>query len=282
MADDDDKMELWDRVFSTDPAQTKTFKRGGGFSGTAIKPYWIIMRATEEFGPVGVGWGWKEIDNKIFVAENGAALWMSYIKVWYTHKGLIVENGPEQWGATELVSFRQEGTKTFVDEEAAKKAVTDGLTKCLSYLGFAGDVHMGLFDDNKYVAQRKVEERKAREQADAGEEKNGEVVPNDKTRKGEIVKPKPKRQPDEDEDVTDKAEPRINKGDERLGFDKAVWAGNVKKEVKKLTTEKAVRNYWESQKPTARIVNETDQELVEELLKVMRVRLEFIKGGDEQ
>ena len=53
----------------------------------------------------------------------------------------------------------------FMDEEAAKKAVTDAVTKCLSYLGLAGDVHMGLFDDSKYVAERKIEERKAKKAA---------------------------------------------------------------------------------------------------------------------
>ena len=39
------------------------------------------------------------------------------------------------------------------DEDAAKKAVTDGLTKCVSYIGFNADVFLGRFDDNKYVQQ---------------------------------------------------------------------------------------------------------------------------------
>jgi hypothetical protein len=144
--------KLWDSVCKTDPSQTKGFKRAGGFGGTAIKPYWLIRRATETFGPVGIGWGFRETENLI-----SEGIWFSKVEMWYTldgQKGYI-----EQWGATELKQSRKSGE--FVDEEAAKKAVTDGLTKCLSYLGFAGDVHMGLFDDSKYVTERQQEENAA-------------------------------------------------------------------------------------------------------------------------
>jgi len=155
-------LELWDRVFATDPSQTKTFRRAGGFSGTSIKPYWSIMRATEEFGPIGQGWGWQEIEHKIYSMSNEQAVWFSKVLLWYRVGDQTFQVGP-QWGATELVARRGEAKVLFMDEEAAKKAVTDAITKCLSYLGFAGDVHMGLFDDSKYVAERKIEERKERE-----------------------------------------------------------------------------------------------------------------------
>jgi hypothetical protein len=146
-------LELWHRVQTTDPKHTKSFKRKGGFSGTAIKPFWLIYRATEEFGKIGVGWGFSELENKVL-----EGIWFSKVQVWYMHDGKPATI--EQWGATEFLQKRQEGS-VFVDEEAAKKSVTDAVTKCLSYLGFAADVHMGLFDDSKYV------EHAAREYADA-------------------------------------------------------------------------------------------------------------------
>ena len=155
-------LELWNRLFPTDPSQTKSFRRAGGFSGTAIKPMWCIERATEEFGPIGQGWGWHEIEHKIYSISNEQAVWFSKVEVWYRVKDETFQVGP-QWGATELVARRGESKVLFMDEEAAKKAVTDAITKCLSYLGLAGDVHMGLFDDSKYVAERKIEERKERE-----------------------------------------------------------------------------------------------------------------------
>ena len=162
-------LELWDRLFPTDPSQTKTFRRAGGFSGTAIKPMWMVMRATEEFGPIGKGWGWQEIEHKIYTMTNEQAVWFSKVVVWYRQGEQTFQVGP-QWGATELVARRGEAKTLFMDEEAAKKAVTDAVTKCLSYLGLAGDVHMGLFDDSKYVAERKIEERKERE-AEAEQER---------------------------------------------------------------------------------------------------------------
>ena len=42
----------------------------------------------------------------------------------------------------------------FTDEEAPKKTLTDALTKALSWLGFASDIHMGLWDDNKHVNRK--------------------------------------------------------------------------------------------------------------------------------
>ena len=39
-----------------------------------------------------------------------------------------------------------------MDEDAPKKSATDGMVKCLSMLGFAGDIFSGQWDDSKYVA----------------------------------------------------------------------------------------------------------------------------------
>jgi hypothetical protein len=43
-----------------------------------------------------------------------------------------------------------------VDEDAPKKAMTDGLTKALSHLGFNADVFLGKFDGNKYTSDDKA------------------------------------------------------------------------------------------------------------------------------
>jgi hypothetical protein len=40
-----------------------------------------------------------------------------------------------------------------VDDDAGKKSVTDGMVKCLSMIGFAGDIFSGRWDDSKYVEQ---------------------------------------------------------------------------------------------------------------------------------
>ena len=148
-ANRNNNMRLWDSVCKTDPSQTKGFSKSGGFKGTAIKPYWLIQQATATFGPIGLGWGWEELETQYI-----AGVWCSKVRIWYTldgHRASI-----EQWGQTVMQGKNKNGE--FVDEEAPKKAVTDAVTKCLSYIGFAGDVHMGLFDDSKYVEERQKEE----------------------------------------------------------------------------------------------------------------------------
>ena len=68
-----------------------------------------------------------------------------------------------QFGQTMLVGENKYGT--FTDEEAPKKSITDCISKCAVLLGIAADVHLGLFDDNKYVNQRKAEEASAAPEA---------------------------------------------------------------------------------------------------------------------
>lgn len=135
---------LWDKVCKTDPAHTKSFNNGK-FSGTAIKPYWLVKQATDIFGLCGQAWGWDEIEHTYV-----AGVWCSKVKLWYhfdDKRGEIT-----QWGQTFMERTTADG-KLSIDEEAPKKAITDGVVKCLSYLGFGADVHMGLFDDSKYVSE---------------------------------------------------------------------------------------------------------------------------------
>ncbi len=154
------KMEtlaLWSAVEKTDPKFTKEFKRGGGFNGTAINPTWMVKRATEIFGPIGIGWGYTIQDESYqkghdCLNENGQTFGTVIIhklrlEVWYIWNGSL--GRVQQFGQTEFVGRNKYGM--FTDEEAPKKSLTDALTKCLSLIGFAADVHMGLFDDNKCV-----------------------------------------------------------------------------------------------------------------------------------
>lgn len=141
-----ENLTLWDSLYTTDPKATKSFQRAGGFSGTAIKPMWAIWRATKQFGPVGCGWGWDEHQH---VIESGMIF--TQVSVWYMLDGKHHRTGP-QWGGTPIATKRKDGT-LFTDDESFKKSTTDGITKCLSYLGIGGDVHMGQFDDSKYVEE---------------------------------------------------------------------------------------------------------------------------------
>jgi hypothetical protein len=143
-------LDLWNSVEVTDPKYTKGFKRGGGFSGTAINFSWLAKRATEKFGPCGIGWGWK-IDKEEIL--EGAApedrIHVLRVTLWYVLDGKKGEI--THFGQTTFSGQNKNGL--FTDEEAPKKSLTDALSKSLSMLGFGADIHMGHYDDNKYLTE---------------------------------------------------------------------------------------------------------------------------------
>lgn len=135
-----DNSSLWDRVCKTDPSHTK--KVNFGRQITAIDPYQQIKRATEEFGPAGKGWGWEVKQVETLPTNEVCVL----ISLWHGEN----VNRIEQWGQASLFIDKAEQKK---DTDCMKKATTDGITKCLSMLGFNADIFLGMFDDNKYVQQ---------------------------------------------------------------------------------------------------------------------------------
>jgi len=153
-----DNLALWHSVEKTDPKYTKEFNRGGGFKGTAINPTYLIMKATDTFGLPGIGWGYDIIKEEMLygaliadgVQEQTHTM---QVRVWFKvgeERGLV-----EHFGATTYVGKNKFGT--FTDEEAKKKTLTDAISKCLSWLGFSADVHLGRYDDNKYVSDLRSE-----------------------------------------------------------------------------------------------------------------------------
>jgi len=131
-------MAIWNAVEETDPNQTKRVDYGRKF--TAIDAYYQIKQATRVFGPMGIGWGYTvELDR-----EYSNAI-IADLSLWYRSNGSRSE--PIRVFGTSPLSG-----KISQDIDAPKKAITDALTKALSYLGFSADVFLGKFDDNKYVA----------------------------------------------------------------------------------------------------------------------------------
>ena len=157
-----DNTNLWDAVQATDPKYTKQFSRGGGFKGTATNATYLARKATEQFGPCGTGWGVQVVDEEVI---EGAPLLLDgqvvaherihkvRARLWYVRDGQRGE--VEQFGQTQIVGKNKNGF--FTDEEAPKKSLTDAMSKCLSLLGFSADIHLGLYDDNKYVAKLEQE-----------------------------------------------------------------------------------------------------------------------------
>ena len=139
-----DNMTLWNAVCVTDPKNTKRMTYGAKL--TAVDAYSQIEAATEQFGPVGVGWGWV-IEEFTYPPNDTMVV---HIRLW--HKDAGKDGGFSVCGQAGLYI---KGDTPKPDADCAKKAVTDAITKGLSYLGFNADVFLGKFDDNKYVESLK-------------------------------------------------------------------------------------------------------------------------------
>lgn len=162
----DKNMMIWDRVEKTDTRFTKDAKVGGqqitSLNGTAM-----IMKATEVFGPAGIGFGWNVAEERfdkgaeMFSGDGDKRVSLGFelnhtIKIVFWFK-LDGERGEiEQYGCTPYLYKSKYGTTT--DGEAPKKSLTDAIKKSLSMLGFSADVFLGMFDDHNYVQQLQAEQ----------------------------------------------------------------------------------------------------------------------------
>lgn len=139
-------LALWSTVEKTDPNQVKPIT-GKPYRGTSPKPYYLVQKATETFGPCGIGWGFGVVSERVEDGATGDKVHIAHIRLWYVWNGQRGE--VEHVGQTMFSGKNKNGPYT--DEDAPKKSVTDALVKALSMIGFAGDIFMGRYDDSKYV-----------------------------------------------------------------------------------------------------------------------------------
>lgn len=173
-------MALWDAVKTTDKTHTETIHLDGR-DITTINGMYVVQRATEMFGPIGKGWGFDILEDRI---DQGAPITSGSgdnikvyahelvhtikLKLWYLRAGK--KNYITQYGHTPFVRKGQYGPYT--DFEAPKKSTTDAIKKCLSLAGFCADVHLGMFDDPIYVHGLELKQRLE----EAGESGEAEVI----------------------------------------------------------------------------------------------------------
>jgi hypothetical protein len=146
---------IWDSVCRVPKESLKGFTRAGGFSGTAIKPMWSIKAMTEQFGPCGRGWGIDRPEFQIVNGHEGEVLVYCTVTVWHGTR----DNKLFGVGGDKIVAQFKSGLKS--DDEAFKKAFTDAVGNALKFLGVGGDIHMGLWDGNKYIDEGIVERAKS-------------------------------------------------------------------------------------------------------------------------
>lgn len=160
---ENNNLSLWEKVSTTDPAYTKAFNQG--FSGTSINSTYLIMQATEQWGMIGLGWGYdiaeERIDNGGPVYNNDGEI-LGHIQTHTIKLCLWVKQGEEfsrveHFGHTPYTYYSHKNSKWITDQEAPKKSLTDALKKCLSMHGFSADIYLGMFDDRSYVEEVKAQ-----------------------------------------------------------------------------------------------------------------------------
>lgn len=142
----DTNTEIWDKLRRVPPEHLKGFQRAGGFRGTAIKPMWSIHRMTEVFGPCGQAWGMDSPEFQTVPAGDELMVFCT-VSVWTENQ----VNGGRVYGVggDKVLAKGRDGLRS--DDEAFKKAYTDAVTNALKHIGVGADVHMGLWDGNKYI-----------------------------------------------------------------------------------------------------------------------------------
>jgi hypothetical protein len=105
-----------------------------GKSLTNVNPHEAVRRLTETFGPCGTGWGMNAGD----FTDLGDIVQVK-VTVWYRPYLLSDKSVKDEvaevsaWGGT--VRFKG-------DSDLFKKAVTNGFSKAVSYLGYASEVYL--------------------------------------------------------------------------------------------------------------------------------------------
>jgi hypothetical protein len=165
-------LRIWDSFGKTDPKYTKSANVDGNRQ-TSLSGNYMVKLATESLGPIGEGWGYKIIeerldntkpvmmkgaDNKLEILKDGNSIvWEQnhtvLIELWHGSK----ENTFTQFGHTKFRYMKSDGSKMIIDNECAKKSLTDAMKKCLSLIGVCADVFMGEFDDQGYQQAAKLE-----------------------------------------------------------------------------------------------------------------------------
>lgn len=162
----DKRVSIWSQVEKTPTTAIKAAKVDGQ-QLTSLHHMHTVRKATELFGPCGIGWGYEITEERF---DQGAPyldpkdghivayelIHTIFLTVWYkwgSETGRVSNFGHTRY------MYRTKDGRFITDGEAPKKSVSDALKKCFSMLGFSADVYEGRFDDQEYVGTRNAETR---------------------------------------------------------------------------------------------------------------------------
>lgn len=135
------KMTLWDAV-KTPMVSLQTLLEKG------MLPLYFAQMATEQFGPMGMGWGVDIVEESIIdcahmydstgIQMGVEKLQKTQVLLWYEQDGK--RSTVVQFGQAMLVELKN--GKPSTDVNAVSKAFSNAMVNCLAFLGFAADAQL--------------------------------------------------------------------------------------------------------------------------------------------
>jgi hypothetical protein len=143
-----ENLKLYEMCKEVPKEAQKEIKAGRLRGMTDINPMWRIKKLTEMFGPVGFGWYYEILDEKIEYIEETKE------KVVFTKINLFIKYSGE-WskpiqgtGGNKLVTKESKGLH--VSDECFKMSLTDAISVACKSIGIGGKVYWSA-DRTKYV-----------------------------------------------------------------------------------------------------------------------------------
>ena len=141
-------LDLYNSVRSVPDNAKKPIAAGKLRGKTDINPVWRIKVLTEQFGPCGIGWGYKIDKLWHLPAANGEIAAFCDITLWYIRDG---KRGEIPGTGGSMLVDTQKGNLT-TNDDAFKMALTDAISVAAKALGVAADVYWDA-DATKYGVQ---------------------------------------------------------------------------------------------------------------------------------
>jgi hypothetical protein len=150
--------ELWDKIAPVDPKYTKPIQ-GRDFSGDTVNLTYTTMKLTEALGPPGDAWGWEVMDERVYEygsheQKNFTSVHSVRVRLWRRREDGTI-GYIEDYGTTKVAYYagRDQSKYLKVDEEFAKKSISDAKSKLFVALGGSAEVWLGHFDrtQHKYM-----------------------------------------------------------------------------------------------------------------------------------
>jgi len=169
-----DNMHIWEEVKQPPKEALKKIPAGRLKGMSDISPQWRYQKATEIFGPCGVGWKYS-IDKLWLEPAGDEILAFAQISLFVKIEGDWSDPIPGI-GGSHLTAMESRGP--YNSNEAYKMAVTDALSVAFKVLGWGADIYLGRWDGMRYIVipKKDINEEKVADWSSACEEAAGGAI----------------------------------------------------------------------------------------------------------